>query len=237
MADLMLSGVSIARGAGLILRGVDFAIATGDRIALVGRNGAGKSTLLETIAGLLAPSEGTITLDGRSLQGRGATATARAGVVLVPQGKRLFGRMTVADNLAVGALRSHWWWNAPPASAFETVWSLFPDLYELRDRRADRLSGGQQQMVAIGRALMAGPKVLMLDEPTFGLSPQMAERICLHLEQIASADLTILVAEQNIDVAVDIAPSMAILSGGTIVAFGPKEEAMKSPHFVGAMYG
>lgn len=233
---LEIADLHVQRGVTTVLRGLDLTVAEGVTVGLLGRNGAGKTTLLNTIAGLLR-GQGGITVDGEPLLNLGATKVARKGVALAPEGRRLFPAMTVSENLVLGCHGARWFVKRPGDEVLKPIWDLFPALYEFRERKVASLSGGQQQMVCVGRALAARPRLLLLDEPTFGLSPQLTESMCVHLRSIASAGLTIVLAEQNVDTALDVVDEVAVVDGGVIALQGSADEIAKRPEFGRAMYG
>ena len=234
---LVIEGLTVRRGGGPVLRDLDFELGDGSTVALLGRNGAGKTTLLETIAGLLRPTAGSIVFDDRDLVGMPPHQIARRGVSLVPEGRKLFSNMTVMENLALGAHNVRWLLHGPPKSTYDMVWDLFPDLSRFRRSRAGSLSGGQQQMVTVARALMSEPRCLLLDEPTFGLSPNLTEAMCEQLRRLSQSGLSILLAEQNVDVAIDVAESVSVLSNGRIVASDSSDVILERPVFREAMFG
>lgn len=236
-AGLVIEDLTVARGAGPVLNSLSLAIDEGETVALLGRNGAGKTTLLETVAGLLRPLEGSIQLDGEETVGMRPHAIARRGLSLVPEGRQLFANMTVLENLALGAHNDKWWLHGPAGDRYEQVWELFPQLPDLREQKVGALSGGQQQMVTVARALMARPKVLLLDEPTFGLSPQLTEAMVEQLGRLRERGMSILLAEQNVDVATDLAERVVVLAEGTIVAADTAEALYDQPVFREAMFG
>jgi branched-chain amino acid transport system ATP-binding protein len=233
---LEVEGLEVRRGGRPILRDVELRLGAGESLAILGRNGAGKTTFAEAIAGIISPSRGRIVIDGQQTSGMAAHKVARLGVALVPEGRGLFPNLTVKENLAMGGHTTRWWWGGPPDSAFATVWEVFPDLVKLSHRKVGTLSGGQQQMVAVGRAMMSSPRLLVLDEPTAGLSPQMVEGMCDHLVGLLSSGFSILLIEQNVDVATDVCKEMAILSQGRMIARGPAEELSTSEVFVEALF-
>jgi branched-chain amino acid transport system ATP-binding protein len=222
---------------GTVLNDLAIEVEDGDIIAVLGRNGAGKTTLLETIAGLLKPQAGTVTVDGIEITGKRASAIARLGIALVPEGRRLFPSMTVQENLALGAHAEKWWLHGPKADSYSAVWDVFPPLYEFRKSKVGGLSGGQQQMVAVGRALMSRPRVLLLDEPTFGLSPQLTDSMCSQLKGLGGKGIAVLLAEQNVDVGTDVADTVALLADGNIQSVCPSSTVHETSVFREAMFG
>ena len=197
-------------------------------LAVLGPNGAGKTTLLRSIAGLLRdqPRKGTVELDGRRVERRDAERVARHGVVYVPEDRGLFRELTVEENLRVAL------WGRPAGEArrdLERVHALFPILAERAEQQAETLSGGQQQMLAIGRALLRRPRLLLLDEPSLGLAPQVAAAVFQTLEEVAKAGTAILLVEQNAPLALSLAPEAAILEAGRVVLRGSAEELQANP--------
>jgi branched-chain amino acid transport system ATP-binding protein len=218
MALLELKDVHTYYGAIHALRGVSMSIEEGEIITLIGSNGAGKSTTLRTISGLLKPREGAITIRGERIDGRAPHAIVALGVSQSPEGRRVFARMSVHENLEMGAfLRRD---RVAMAADFERVYTLFPRLRERTSQRAGTLSGGEQQMLAIGRALMAAPKILLLDEPSMGLAPILVEQIFGIIKTINEQGTTILLVEQNALMALSIADRGYILQTGEIVLSG-----------------
>jgi branched-chain amino acid transport system ATP-binding protein len=197
-----------------VLAGVSLTIPAGDVVALLGPNGAGKTTLLRCITGLLRPRAGTVRWNGDDLGRVLAHAIVERGIAMVPEGRRLFPRMTVADNLGLGAFAPRT--RAGAAAALERVHALFPVLRERRAQTVGALSGGQQQMVAIGRALMSQPRLLILDEPSLGLAPRVVEAIFAALADIARTGVAIFLAEQNVRAALALARRACILEGGRV---------------------
>jgi branched-chain amino acid transport system ATP-binding protein len=215
MALLELKDVHTYYGAIHALRGISMSIEEGEIITLIGSNGAGKSTTLRTISGLLKPRQGEITIRGQRIDGRAPHAIVALGVSQSPEGRRVFARMTVHENLEMGAfLRND---RAGVAADFERIYALFPRLLERTSQRAGTLSGGEQQMLAIGRALMAAPKILLLDEPSMGLSPILVEQIFGIIKTINEQGTTILLVEQNALMALGVADRGYILQTGEIV--------------------
>jgi branched-chain amino acid transport system ATP-binding protein len=215
MALLELKDVHTYYGAIHALRGVSMSIEEGEIITLIGSNGAGKSTTLRTISGLLKPRQGEITIRGERIDGRAPHAIVALGVSQSPEGRRVFARMTIHENLEMGAfLRRD---RVAMAADFERVYTLFPRLRERTSQRAGTLSGGEQQMLAIGRALMAAPKILLLDEPSMGLAPILVEQIFGIIKTINEQGTTILLVEQNALMALGVADRGYILQTGEIV--------------------
>ncbi len=208
------------------LHGVSLAVKAGEIVALVGANGAGKSTLLKTIAGLLAPTAGAVRFEGRRLDGRPAHAVVRAGVAYVPEGRRLFGRLTVRQNLLLGAYTQRD--ERARAEALDQVFALFPILAERADQRAGTMSGGEQQMLAIARGLMSRPRLLLLDEPSLGIMPRLVGRIYETLGAINRQGLTVLLVEQNVRAALSTAHRAYVLQTGRIVLEGPAADLLDS---------
>lgn len=193
----------------------------GERVALVGPNGAGKSTLLGTVAGWFAPRSGTVLLDGRDLTGLGAETVVRAGIGLVPERRQMFGELSVERNLELGAYIH----GGAGKDELERVLTLFPRLRERRAQRAGTLSGGEQQMVAIARGLLANPRVLLLDEPSLGLAPIIVKRIFEILRTINREDgVTIVIAEQDAAAALALADTAYVLEVGRVAISGPSAD-------------
>jgi len=214
----------VAYGAGVLaLRGVSLHVRAGEVVSLIGANGAGKTTLLKTIAGLVHGSGGTIGFAGEGLHGVDAPERVRRGIALVPEGRRLFSRLTVAENLTLGTYTNG---NADHrATMLERIYALFPVLRERARQRAGTLSGGEGQMLAIGRALMSRPRFLMLDEPSLGIMPRLVDAIMSALRQLHEAErLTMFLVEQNVPAALDLADRGYVLQTGRIVLEGTSAE-------------
>src|SRR5262245_1257706 len=198
----------------LAVDGASLAVGKGEIVAVIGANGAGKSTLLRAVSGLLRPAAGRLLFDGADLAGRPAEAIVRLGISHVPEGRRLFMGLSVADNLEMGAVaarRRDWREDA------ERVYTMFPVLGERRRQMAWSLSGGQQQMLAVGRALMAHPRLLLLDEPSLGLAPLMVQEVLRRVVEINRAGTAILLAEQNARLALQISHRAVVLANGQVV--------------------
>jgi branched-chain amino acid transport system ATP-binding protein len=217
------------------LRKVSMEVREGEIVALIGSNGAGKTTTLRTISGLIGPRSGEVRLFGKPTRGLGAEKIARLGVGHAPEGRRLFPRMTVRENLDMGAYtRSD---RAGMHTDLERVFTLFPRLRERAGQLAGSLSGGEQQMVAIGRALMSNPKVLMLDEPSLGLAPILVDAIFEVIREINAKGTTILLIEQNALLALKTAVRGYVLETGSVALSGPSEELIASPDIQRAYLG
>jgi ABC-type branched-subunit amino acid transport system ATPase component len=212
------------RGSILGLRSVTLDIEAGTVVAVLGSNGAGKTTLLRAISGVLAEhggaiAEGSIELDGRSLVGRSPAAIVAAGVVQAPEGRRIFERLTVAENLRIGGFTTRA--AVEGVRARRRVFELFPILYDRRHQRAGLLSGGEQQMLAIGRALMSMPRLLLLDEPSLGLAPRMVGQIGQVITEINQSGTTVVLVEQNAAMALGVASHAYVLTTGEVSLSGP----------------
>jgi branched-chain amino acid transport system ATP-binding protein len=235
MALLDVKGLCAGYGDVPVLRGVDLSIAAGSITALIGANGAGKTTLLRTISGIIPAEAGTIRYDGRDIVGMPPQDIVRAGLVQVPEGRRLFSEMTVFENLLVGS-------SSPAARRkrdenLALVLELFPRVRERRAQRAGTLSGGEQQMVAIARALMASPRLLLLDETSLGLAPIVVDEIFVAVRRLAAQGLTILVVEQNTALALEVADHGYVLEQGRFAIAGPAPSLMADPRVRQAYLG
>ena len=215
---LSLSGVETYYGRIQALHGISLEVGEGEIVALIGANGAGKTTTLRTISGLLKPARGAITLHGQSIVGMRPDAIVRQGVVQSPEGRRIFPRLTVWENLQLGAYARA---DAEKDQDLDRVLTLFPRLKERLKQKGGTLSGGEQQMLAIARALMARPKVLLLDEPSLGLSPILVDTIFSVIADVNRRGVPILLIEQNARMALQIAARGYVMETGTIVKSGP----------------
>jgi branched-chain amino acid transport system ATP-binding protein len=203
-----------------VLSGLGVAVGAGEVVALLGANGAGKTTTLRAVSGLVRPAGGDVRLDGRSLVGRAPHEVVAAGVGHVPEGRRVFARMTVRENLAMGAYGRV----RPGAADFARVHALFPVLAERAQQLAGTLSGGEQQMLALGRALMGRPRVLLLDEPSLGLAPQMVEVLYAVVAALPQDGTAVLLVEQDVALALSVASRACVLATGRLVLSGAAAE-------------
>jgi branched-chain amino acid transport system ATP-binding protein len=215
-----------------VIDGIDVRVATGEAVAIVGSNGAGKTTLFRAIAGLLRPMEGRIVLDGKDVTRRAAHRVARAGIAYVPAERHLFPAMTVKSNLILGAYPKR-----ADRETLEVVYDLFPRLKERLRQHAGTLSGGEQQMLAVARALMARPRLLMLDEPTTGLAPKIAQVAFEALDGLKEAGMTLLIAEQQVPLALSVAGRGYVLENGRIRLEGTSDELEQNPEVRRAYLG
>ncbi len=221
---LTVNNLHVNYGAITAVKGVSFTINQGEIVTLIGANGAGKSTILKTLSGLLKPSQGTITYQGQELSKLSAPKIVAQGISQVPEGRHVFPEMTVKENLQMGAyLRKD---SSAIAADFQRVYRLFPILAERQDQDAATLSGGEQQMLVMGRALMARPKLILLDEPSMGLAPIYIQKIFTIIEEIKKQGTTILLIEQNANQALKIADRAYVLATGTIKLSGTGTELL-----------
>ncbi|MCW2692202.1 MAG: livF [Mycobacterium sp.] len=231
MTRLVLDGVSVRRGRAEVLRGVSLEVAPGEVVALLGSNGVGKSTTLRTISGLHRPTAGTIMLDATRLDGLRPEAVVRTGVAHVPEGRQVFGGLSVRENLELGARV-----RGPLTDAtLRPMLDLFPQLAELLPRRAGVLSGGQQQMLAIARGLLSQPRFLLLDEPSLGLAPKVVADIARIVGELGGLGVGVLLVEQNATMALDVAARGYLMAEGRVVAAGTSDE-LRETDSVRAVY-
>ena len=216
---LALSDIDAFYGDSHVLHGVSFRLGEGRLLGLLGRNGAGKSTSMNVTVGLLPPRRGTVTVYGNAVTGRAPEAIAAHGVALVPQGRRIFKSLTVRENLEVAARKPRG--GLPLLWTLDTVYAAFPRLRERKNQIAGSLSGGEQQMLAIGRALMSNPRVLLMDEPSEGLAPQIVAEVMSTIRRLKEQGLSIVLVEQNAKLAFDVADDIVILNSGRVVADAP----------------
>jgi branched-chain amino acid transport system ATP-binding protein len=222
---LVLDGVHAHYGHSHVLHGVNLKLRRGSLLALLGRNGAGKSTTMLTIAGLMKPTAGRISFGERAIEALAPEAIARSGIRLVPQGRRVFGSLTVQENLAVAAQVR------PNARAWnmDRVFEFFPQLKPRHKQRAGTLSGGEQQMLAIGRALMGNPEVLLLDEPSEGLAPLIVAEVVEGIARLKAEGLSIILVEQNFNLAMTLADDVVVLNTGAVAMAGSAAQVLASP--------
>ena len=210
----------------IALRGAGLRLAEGEIVALIGANGAGKSTTLNAISGLLRPSAGAIRFRGEAIHGRSPRDIVRLGIAQVPEGRRIFGTLSIQDNLLTGALgRSR----AEVRESLDDVYGLFPELLAMRRRAGGALSGGQQQMLAVGRALMLRPQVLLLDEPSLGLAPVVVDRVSHLVRALRARGISILLVEQNAALALELSDRAYVLERGSVVAKGDSRHLATLP--------
>ena len=211
---LDVKNLKVAYGGIVAVRGIDIEVAAGELVALIGANGAGKTTTLKALAGMLRPSGGSVHYDGASITHEPSHRLVQRGIALVPEGRGVFARLTVEENLAMGAyIRND---RHEVRADLERIYALFPRLKERRAQTAGTLSGGEQQMVAIGRAMMSRPKLLLLDEPSMGLAPLMVQKIFEVIASISAQGVTILLVEQNARLALQAAARGYVMESGAI---------------------
>jgi branched-chain amino acid transport system ATP-binding protein len=232
---LKVSGLKVAYGGIQAVKGIDFEVREGELVSLIGSNGAGKTTTMKAITGSLGYLGGDIEFLGKSIKGRGAWDLVAEGLVMVPEGRGVFTRMTITENLQIGAyIRKD---KAAIASDIERVFATFPRLKERAVQLAGTMSGGEQQMLAMGRALMARPKVLLLDEPSMGLSPIMVDKIFEVIESIHKQGTTVLLVEQNASRALSIANRGYVMESGEVTMDGAADMLLNDPKVRAAYLG
>lgn len=232
---LEVKNLQVSYGELLALHDVSLVIQAGEMVALVGPNGAGKSTLLKTICGLLAPRAGTIHWQNEPITAATPQRIVEHGIALVPEGRRLFGAMTVRENLELGAFTRRA--QEAKQNQMDQVFTLFPRLFERQRQRAGSLSGGEQQMVALGRALMGLPRLLLLDEPSLGLAPKVVESIMSILAQLHRDGMSLLIVEQNVHAVLALVQRAYILESGRIVGQGSGQQLLDDDHIRAAYLG
>jgi branched-chain amino acid transport system ATP-binding protein len=227
MSNLLeVRGLQVAYSGIHAVKGVDFYVAPGELVALIGSNGAGKTTTLKTLAGLLSPASGQVIFDGKNLSDVPAHQRVAMGIALVPEGRGVFARLSVAENLLMGAYsRSD---QSEIKDDLARMYALFPRLIERRDQLAGTLSGGEQQMLAMARALMSRPRLLMLDEPSMGLAPLMVKKIFATIKDVAAQGMSILLVEQNARLALQVAARGYVMEGGAITLSGVSADLLGS---------
>ena len=223
---LKIEKVNAGYGDVTVLWDINIALEAGKTLAIVGSNGAGKSTIMRTLCGLVSPSAGFITFDGKNISKMAPHDIVKLGIVYVPEGRRLFNKLSVMDNLLVGSYLPQN--RKKRAENLERVFEMFPKLHERREQKAGTLSGGEQQMLAIARGLMSCPKVLMLDEPSLGIAPVIVDKLFEIIAQLKKENMTILISEQNVGRVLDIGDDAIVVQSGRIVMSGTCEEIKKS---------
>jgi branched-chain amino acid transport system ATP-binding protein len=236
MAMLELHDVHTFYGSIEALKGISLTVEEGEVVAMLGGNGAGKSTTLRTISGLLRPRQGDVRFEGRSIVGMPPEEIVKLGIVQVPEGRRIFGPLTVEENLEMGAFLARGQ-KARIQEDMARVYDMFPRLRERRHQLAGTLSGGEQQMLAVGRALMARPRLLMLDEPSMGLAPNLVQFIMQTVREINRQGVTVLVVEQNARSALRLATRAYVIETGSVTLEGPAAELARNDQVVAAYLG
>jgi branched-chain amino acid transport system ATP-binding protein len=237
MAEILLEvkGLKVAYGGIEAVKGIDFEVREGELVSLIGSNGAGKTTTMKAITGSVPFGGGDILYVGKSIRGKGAWDLVRQGLAMVPEGRGVFTRMTITENLQMGAYIRN---DKPEIAAdMEKVFATFPRLYERKGQLAGTLSGGEQQMLAMGRALMSRPKVLLMDEPSMGLSPLMVDKIFEVVKEVYKQGVTILLVEQNASRALQIANRAYVMESGLITMRGDAREMLSDPKVRAAYLG
>ena len=229
---LELREIRVSYGRTEVIHGVDMSVGRGEVIGMIGPNGAGKSSILRSICGLVRPSAGEVAFENRVLTGMAPEQIARLGLALVPEGRHIFKTLTVAENLRLGA-RS----DSESATSMEQTLERFPILRERTRQRADRLSGGEQQQLAIARALLGRPKLLILDEPSLGLAPKMIDVVYELLGELRDEGMTMLLVEQNAARTIELSDRCVVLSTGRIRAEGSRGELQRNPDVLRAYLG
>jgi branched-chain amino acid transport system ATP-binding protein len=232
---LKVSGLKVAYGGIEAVKGIDFEVREGELVTLIGSNGAGKTTTMKAITGSLPMNDGDIEYLGKSIRGTGAWDLVRRGLAMVPEGRGVFTRMSITENLQMGAYIRK---DKPGIAAdMDKVFTTFPRLRERRDQLAGTLSGGEQQMLAMGRALMSRPKLLLLDEPSMGLSPIMVDKIFEVVRDVSAQGVTVLLVEQNASRALQIADRAYVMESGLVAMSGDARQMLSDPKVRAAYLG
>jgi branched-chain amino acid transport system ATP-binding protein len=232
---LKISGLKVAYGGIQAVKGIDLEVHDGELVTLIGSNGAGKTTTMKAITGLLPAAEGSIEYLGQSIKGQGSWDLVKQGLAMVPEGRGVFTRMSILENLRMGAhVRSD---DAEVAKDIESMFELFPRLYERKDQLSGTMSGGEQQMLAMARALMSRPRVLLLDEPSMGLSPIMVDKIFEVVRDVSARGVTVLLVEQNARLALMAANRGYVMDSGLITMSGDAKEMLNDPRVRAAYLG
>jgi branched-chain amino acid transport system ATP-binding protein len=237
---LVVEDLHAGYGLAEVLSGASLHVEAGHLVALIGANGAGKTTTMRAVSGMLRPSRGRVLLDGRPVQGLAASRIARLGLAHAPEGRRVFGPLSTEDNLLLGAYRwlpRFFGFQARAAADLERVYQLFPRLKERRRQQAGTLSGGEQQMLAIGRALMARPKVMLLDEPSMGLAPVIVQEVFRTLTRLKAEGMTMLLVEQFAKQALEVADYAYVMERGRIAVEGTPADLRKDARVLAAYLG
>jgi branched-chain amino acid transport system ATP-binding protein len=233
-ALLHLTDVHVRYGQALAVNGVSIEVHPGQVTAIVGPNGAGKSSLLKAISGLIPIQQGQMVFSGQSIVGLRPKDLALSGIAHVPEGRRIFAKMSVIDNLLLGAYLRQ---SKDVAPALQSVYAAFPRLQERLGQRAGSMSGGEQQMLAIGRALMSAPRLIMVDEVSQGLAPVVVQEVYRQLKRLSAQGMTVLMVEQNARLAFELATQVYVMEQGCVVAHGPTETVAQSVHVRNAYLG
>ena len=232
---LKVTGLKVSYGGIQAVKGVDFEVREGELVSLIGSNGAGKTTTMKAITGILPINAGDIEYRGQSIRGQGPWDLVKQGLAMVPEGRGVFARMSITENLQMGAyIRDD---KAGILQDIDKVFSIFPRLKERRDQLAGTMSGGEQQMLAMGRALMSRPKVLLLDEPSMGLSPIMVDKIFEVVRDVSAQGVTVLLVEQNASRALSIADRGYVMESGIVTMTGDAKTMLKDPKVRAAYLG
>ena len=232
---LKVTGLKVAYGGIQAVKGVDFEVREGELVSLIGSNGAGKTTTMKAITGILPMNDGDIEYMGKSIRGQGPWDLVRQGLAMVPEGRGVFARMSIVENLQMGAyIRSD---KANILADIDKVFTIFPRLKERRDQLAGTLSGGEQQMLAMGRGLMSRPKVLLLDEPSMGLSPIMVDKIFEVVRDVSAQGVTVLLVEQNASRALGLADRGYVMDSGLVTMSGDAKQMLSDPKVRAAYLG
>ena len=232
---LKVTGLKVAYGGIQAVKGVGFEVNEGELVTLIGSNGAGKTTTMKAITGTLPMADGDIEYLGKSIKGKGAWDLVKDGLAMVPEGRGVFTRMTISENLQMGAyIRDD---KAGIAEDIEKMFTIFPRLRERKDQLAGTMSGGEQQMLAMGRALMSRPRVLLLDEPSMGLSPIMVDKIFEVVKDVSARGVTVLLVEQNASRALGIADRGYVMESGVVTMNGAAKELLSDPRVRAAYLG
>jgi ABC-type branched-subunit amino acid transport system ATPase component len=237
---LIVDNIYAGYGSSEVLVGASLEVKSGTLVALIGPNGAGKTTTMRAISGIVKPTKGRVLLDNKPLQGMEASQIARLGLAHVPEGRRVFGPLSVEDNLLLGAYRrlpKLFGFYRKAAADLKRVYELFPRLRERKQQAAGTLSGGEQQMLAIGRALMADPKVILMDEPSMGLAPVIAEEVFATIQRLKESGIPLMLVEQMAKKALDVADYVYVMENGRVVIQGKPDELRKNERVIAAYLG